>query len=96
MRELRSVWKFELAMRDGSQRLFLPLGTQILSVQEQNGSLVLWGLVNPEDTKTSPLLERVFMLVMTGQPFSEPEVAHVGTVQLKESGLVVHVFEVFR
>jgi hypothetical protein len=77
---------------------------RILTVQEQDGVLCLWALVDPD----APLLRREILIVGTGHPVPD-EVAqcyedeftrhpqgsgglYIGTVQQADGALVWHVF----
>lgn len=40
------IWKFELEITDW-QEVMMPVGAELLSVANQNGSLCLWAMVDP-------------------------------------------------
>jgi len=87
---LRTIYKFPLAIVD-SQRVALPAAACPLSVQDQNGSLVLWALVDP----ALLVVERTVWIFGTGEdaPAGIVEAEHyVGTVQQAHGRLVWHVF----
>lgn len=44
---MKRVYKYPVEIAD-VQTILLPIGVQILSVQEQNGKAYLWAIVNPE------------------------------------------------
>ena len=83
-----SVWKFPLALKD-EQSVRMPTGSEILTVQVQQGAIYLWALVAPK----APLVARTFMIFGTGDDISEegPRLAYIGTVQ--QGAFMVHVFE---
>lgn len=85
------VYKYRLALRD-KQQVQLPAGAASLSVQEQNGELCLWALVDPAEKKTET---RTFRVHGTGHDINAADlVGYIGTVQQSALSLVWHVFEV--
>ena len=86
---MKKVWKFSLAI-DDRQVLRMPVNAQILSVQAQKGSPVLWAIV---DYETDVIEERIFITHGTGHSVSEEAGAYIGTYQLRDGDLVFHVFE---
>ena len=82
------IWKYKIDNADCA--IQMQKGAQILSVQNQRGTIYLWALVNPSIEKE----ERRFIVIGTG-PTIEPEVVSrlkfVGTVQVDL--FVWHVFE---
>jgi hypothetical protein len=85
------IWKFALAITD-SQAIAMPFGAQTLSVQEQDGDLCVWAIVNP----AAPVVPVRFYVVGTGNPMPWPSWVtnprHLGTVQTHGGSLVWHVF----
>jgi hypothetical protein len=79
---------FKYAINPGIQELALPVGAQILTVQEQQGKPQLWALVDTE----APTEARAFAVVGTGHPVPEPVGDYIGTFQLPMLGLVFHLF----
>lgn len=69
----------------------LPAGAEILSVQAQNNTPVLWALVDPE----APKEKRKLVLLNTGGEMPTDVSFHrfLGTFQLNGGGLVFHLFE---
>ena len=45
---MSTIWKYPLEITD-RQALSLPVGADILSVGNQNGTLMLWALVDPNN-----------------------------------------------
>lgn len=86
---MMKIFKYALEITD-EQHVELPHDSQLLSVQDQNGQLTLWALINPN-------LNMVFRLVTiigTGHPITKPRAVlgtFIGTVQMY-NGLVWHVF----
>ena len=66
-------------------------GFRPLSVQEQNGELVVWGVVDAEEFERGDFFDTVyFETVWTGQKFYT-RLPYLGTVQ-RSNGLVEHVY----
>lgn len=89
----KTIWKFPLLLQD-SQSVSMPEEAEILTVQSQDGSLVLWAMVNPE----LPKVDRVFEVHGTGNPVYYDVHGlfgvlreYIGTVQ--QPPFVWHVFE---
>lgn len=83
------IFKYPLRVTDVLQTVMLPAGSRVLCAQNQDGSLMLWAMV---DDKHGPD-PRKFVVVATGQYFDESKTQYIGTVQI--GVLVWHVFEVF-
>jgi len=83
-----TIWKFGLDVAD-RQYVVMPIGAQILSVQEQHGSLVLWALVNP----TAYDVRREISMYGTGHAVPDEPGRYIGTVQQADGDLVWHFFE---
>lgn len=85
---MRTIYKYKLAVVD-EQEIQIPDFAEILSVQNQNGELCLWALVN-SDNKPEPW---TIQIVGTGNPASGINAEDfIGTVQQHDGGLVWHVF----
>lgn len=86
---MRTVWKFEVRVQNGSMhKLITPKGTKLLCVQVQRGTICVWGEVDD----TQPLVTRQINLVGTGHPMLLSSGDYLGTVQLLEGSLVLHVY----
>ncbi len=85
-----TIHKFEL-MKDGETIVVAPIGSQILSVQNQREKLVLWMRVYPEDEITSELR---FVSHLTGEFVAKNPGEFIGTVQFDRGDFVCHVFRV--
>jgi len=85
---MKTIWKFPLAIMD-AQRIAMPEGAEILSVQVQHREPCLWAKVNPD----APPEMRYVRTYGTGHPIDESEaVSFIGTYQLNGGNLVFHVF----
>lgn len=81
------IFKYSLKITN-YQPLSLPTGAEILSIQDQDGSLCLWALID----ENAMLETRAFAVHGTGHFIFSPIEKHLATVQ--QGGLVWHVFEV--
>ena len=87
---MNAVWKYTLNTEDNLE-IDLPVGSKILSVQEQFGEPQMWVLVNPDN----PVYEtRKFRLAGTGHPIKESDISFIGTFQLYGGSFVGHLFEI--
>lgn len=87
----REIWKFELKTTD-NQKIEMPVGAEILTVQTQNETPCLWALVDPNADKET----RCFEVFGTGHSVNyDVGVArnYIGTYQLHDGSLVYHFFE---
>jgi hypothetical protein len=85
---MKVVWKYEIPVQDHFA-LSMPAGAQILSVQTQHASPVLWALVNPDLPRDTVH----FRLAGTGHPLPEGNLQFVATFQVAGGSLVFHVFQ---
>ena len=83
---MRTIWKYRFPEGDETV-LTMPMGAHVLTIQVQDGSPVLWALVDPD----APPEPRLFYVKGTGWVIDQPLGRYVGTVQL--AGFVWHVFE---
>jgi len=88
---MKTIWKFPVEVAD-SFGLDMPVGAEVLSVQVQNGTPMIWATVDDGLMRE----RRMFAVRGTGHYMSETESRFVGTFQLPELGLVFHLFEVAR
>jgi hypothetical protein len=86
----QQIHKYDLSFKD-TQRVMMPRGAVVLSVQNQYGNLTLWARVDTQEEH----VEHGFLVLCTGQPMPEPEELgrFVGTVQFHGGGFIVHVFD---
>ena len=83
---MTTIWKFEIALKDGPQPVQMPRDAYILFVYAQFGSIMLWAQVVPERAKET----RTFSVHGTGHPIN-PDSEYVGTAMMPP--FVWHVFE---
>lgn len=86
---MKKVFKYTIEP-DDYINLLLPRGAEVLSIQEQDGHTQLWALVDPHNETEV----RTFRLAGTGHPIEDDKLEFIGTFQLKNLGLVFHLFEV--
>jgi hypothetical protein len=83
------IFKYTIPVQDKTE-LKLPVGSQILSVAEQNEEIVVYAL-----TTSNTATRKVTILVIgTGNPITEniSEYTFLGTVKLLHGALMFHVF----
>ena len=86
---MHRIYKYVLLEAD-NQSIGMPTGAEILSVGEQNGELVMWARVNPDN----PHGLRNIVIKGTGHPIGAHELGRfIGTVIMLGGRLVWHVFE---
>lgn len=89
---MKTIYKYELEIKD-EQSIELPIEHKILTVQTQNGKIVLWAVV---DTFYEENTKRNFKIFGTGNRADELELflggdmEYISTVQL--NGFVWHIF----
>jgi len=84
-----TIWKFPIATVD-LQKVMMPRGAEILTVQTQVDTVCLWALVDPSAKSEERLIETFG----TGQPIeNQQEREYIATYQLEGGDLVFHVFE---
>lgn len=84
---MKTIWKFILETTD-TQRILIPSGSSILTVQSQNGEPRLWAEVNHD----SPLENVIIETFRTGHPMDESKRDYIGTYQMNGGALVFHVY----
>jgi hypothetical protein len=68
----------------------MPIGAEILTIQEQNEKPCLWALVDTEAKKEN----RVFCIHGTGHEISSIKAKkYIGTYQLLDGSAIFHIFE---
>lgn len=88
--KVRRVYKYAMPVTD-VHNVELPEGAEILTVQSQHDEPHMWALVDPD----APMATRTFLLLGTGHS-SEDDLSrddYIGTYQLRDGGLVFHLFE---
>lgn len=85
---MKKIWKFKLEGQT-CQKISMPEGAQVLTVQEQGGIPYLWAVCETDN----PLADRHFLMYGTGHLMDIAVDKYIGTFQLMNGGLVFHVFE---
>lgn len=88
----KKIFKYPLQIKD-QQVVELPVGAEILSIQNQNGTVCLWALVNPVIILKS---ERLIEIFGTGNPIYYDmgiNRKYIATFQYMEGQFVGHAFE---
>ena len=86
---MKTIWKYQLETTD-YQKVEMPKGAEILTVQEQYSKPTLWVLVDDEIEEVE---QRVINIYGTGDNMKPTSRKYIGTYQLMEGRLVFHVFE---
>ncbi|HDY86983.1 MAG TPA: hypothetical protein ENH82_02575 [bacterium] len=87
----KTIWKYAVLIQD-TQKIEMPKGAKLLTVQVQRGIAFIWAMVNPMNTE----VERIIKMVGTGHDLSEQIMGdYIGTFQINNEwgGLVFHVFD---
>jgi hypothetical protein len=79
---METIYKYPLKLT-GEQTIEMPRGAEILSVQDQGGTICVWALVDTK-SETKQYTFRIYGM------FERMIYAHVGSVQ--QDGFVWHVF----
>ena len=72
-----------------SQSVYMPVRAEILTVQVQHGQICLWAMLPRPNEPISP---RKILMYGTGHAIQENG-KYIGTIQLEDGALVLHVFE---
>lgn len=85
----RSIYKYPIDITD-EQAVYMPKGSTILHVAEQQGRVCLWAMVDP-GAKTAT---RRILVFGTGHPCDDAiGMNYVGSVLIAGGQLVFHVFD---
>lgn len=87
---MKTIWKFRLGAM-GYERISMPAGAQLLTVQMQGSEPQLWAVV---DTSTPAVEQRTIAIFGTGHPLPVGLGQYLGTIQLHGGSLIFHAFEV--
>lgn len=86
---MKRIFKYPLPVRD-LVFLDLPLGAQVLSVAVQEGSIVLYALIDDAEKQTD---RQAFRVVGTGHLCEDVlGMRFLGTVNLHNGALMFHIF----
>lgn len=86
---MKTIWKYPLKIETQQIVTRIPISTEILCVQVQNETPCIWVLCDP-DEQTGPMGIETFG---TGHTIDGANRKYIGTYQLRDGGLVFHVFE---
>ena len=81
----KQIYKFMVPL--GTYEFTIQKGAEIISAGVQNGTLVVWAIIDP----TAPLVTRRTLVVGTGHPFYPEDGNFIGTVCM--GNFVWHVFD---
>ena len=85
---MKTIYKYQLSVVE-RQSICMPEGAEVLTVQDQNGALCLWALIDPDNSQS----ERIIYMVGTGHKINADKGNYVGTIQSPDGTLILHVFE---
>lgn len=89
--QMKRIYKYTLDI-DDEQNISMPYHAEILTVQNQHGSLCLWAIVDDEE---QGIEERRFAIYGTGNPAQLATIdGYIGTAQQMNGTLIWHVFEI--
>lgn len=89
---MREVRKYAIPTGEKTFDISMPMGAEIIHADVQNGLPVIWALVDGDHDL--PTVDRSFVVVETGTPFSQVVQTHVGTLLFNHGSYVQHVFEI--
>ena len=89
---MRTIYKYVLKVTD-IQNLTLPSGSRIISVEEQNGEIVLYAVVNTS-MKTNTITDKYVIFIIGTGHCADNSIGNtfLGTVKLAAGQLMFHVF----
>lgn len=85
---MKTIWKYPINPRQN--KIEMPIGAQILSIQTQRGNPQMWALVDPNNRKET----RIFQVYGTRWDIQDFPGKYIGSFQVEEETLIFHVFEV--
>lgn len=91
---MKTIYKYELEVKDGIQEVYMPDAADIIHVGEQNGKICMWAEVDTTNISE----QRYFHVIGTGHPIPNTKGIPTrsnwtGTVQMPP--FVWHVYEVY-
>ena len=84
---MKTIWKYTL---EPDSTIDMPIGAEVLAVDEQRGEPQVWALVDPSANTE----KRRFVVYGTGQTMDNNPGRYIGTLQLLGGTYVFHVFEI--
>ena len=85
---MQVIYKYQLQVAD-TQKLKLPVGFKILSLQVQDGVPCIWVLL---DARSDEYYDCIITTLGAGKNYTYDMGSHIGTYQLHNGALVFHVF----
>lgn len=85
---MKTVWKTVLELGPDEQTIYLPTGSELLTVQNQGRDLCLWARVDPEAANSAFKIR----IAGTGHPIADDVGDYISTFQHAGGALVFHVF----
>lgn len=82
------IHKYPLKVTD-EQKVTIPYGAKILTVQVQNGTPCLWAEVDVDQVRQT---KQPVFIVGTGHPMPAAAQQYLSTFQLEDGKLVFHVY----
>jgi len=82
---MTAIYKYPV----GDSAVSMPAGARLLTAQMQHGSLFVWAIVDP----SAPRVLRCIRVYGTGHELPANPGAYLGTVQMHDGALVLHVFD---
>lgn len=82
---MKTIYKYPLQVAD-EQQIEMPMDAQLLDIQVQNSKIVLWALVNTDNS----MCKRTLIMRGTGHKVGYPG-PYIATIQY--GALVLHVFD---
>lgn len=82
------IHKYFLTLND-QQWVQMPKDAEILCVQTQRNNICVWARVN----ESKPIVRRLITIRGTGHPCLQEDGKYLGTIQLKDGLLILHVFD---
>jgi hypothetical protein len=83
----KTIYKYTIDQTPGGSIFQMPAGWEIISAQEQDGSICIWAIVDPEKKPTDVWIA----IYGTGSPLRNINQQFIATVQMND-GLVWHLF----
>ena len=85
---MKTIHKYELQIT-ATQKVFLPAGSTILTVQMQNGNACMWAMVDTDNEYEHITID----MFGTGHPMGwSGQRRYISTIQIEEGQLIFHVF----
>jgi hypothetical protein len=88
----RAVWKFQVPIGSVPEfaTVMMPARSEIVRVGSQGDDVYVWAIVDPAETEPE---RRRLCPLPTGWTLDLQSAAYVGTTEIHDATIVVHVFE---